>query len=157
MINEKLVRKVLRTLPKRFAHKVTAIEEAHDLTTMRFDELIENLTTFEMMFESMESNKRKGIALQASCEDKEEEDLAETMSLLRSDNKVSNFVAFTARDTKESTVSPTVIDCSTDNMSDDEGDLTEEELMANYQMVFMKLSKLNQAYTAGETERSALM
>ncbi|GAA0146502.1 hypothetical protein LIER_06436 [Lithospermum erythrorhizon] len=26
--NEKLVKKVLRTLPKRFAHKVTTIEEA---------------------------------------------------------------------------------------------------------------------------------
>ncbi|GAA0152259.1 hypothetical protein LIER_10780 [Lithospermum erythrorhizon] len=35
--NEKLVRKVLRTLPKRFAYKVTIIEEAQDLMTMRID------------------------------------------------------------------------------------------------------------------------
>ncbi|GAA0151709.1 hypothetical protein LIER_10369 [Lithospermum erythrorhizon] len=37
MSNEKLVRKVLRTLPKRFANKVTTIKEAQDLTTMRID------------------------------------------------------------------------------------------------------------------------
>ncbi|GAA0168894.1 hypothetical protein LIER_23497 [Lithospermum erythrorhizon] len=80
--NVKLVRKVPRTLPNRFAHKVTAIEEAQDLTTMKYDELIGNLTTFEIMFESSESNKKKGIVLQASCEDKVEEYLAETMSLI---------------------------------------------------------------------------
>ncbi|GAA0186512.1 hypothetical protein LIER_33800 [Lithospermum erythrorhizon] len=62
MSNEKLVRKVLRTLPKRFAHKVTAIKEAQDLTTMRLDELMENLTTFEMSLDDGESSKKKGIA-----------------------------------------------------------------------------------------------
>ncbi|GAA0167276.1 hypothetical protein LIER_43786 [Lithospermum erythrorhizon] len=82
MSNEKLVRKVLRTLSKRFAHKVTVIEEAQDLTTMRIDELIGNLTTFEKMFESSYSNKNVGITLQARCEDKLEEDLDETVSLL---------------------------------------------------------------------------
>ncbi|GAA0155530.1 hypothetical protein LIER_13239 [Lithospermum erythrorhizon] len=42
-------------------------------------------------------------------------------------------------------------------MSDEEGDLTKEELMANYQMLFIKWSKLTRVYTAGETKRSALM
>ncbi|GAA0180968.1 hypothetical protein LIER_30180 [Lithospermum erythrorhizon] len=135
MSNEKLVRKVLRSLPK---------------------------STFEMMFESTESSKRKWIALQTSCEDKEEEDLVETMSLLAnnfnkalkrfnkkpysrgnnpeegSDNKVSNFVAFISRDTQEDDVIPIVNDCPTDIMSDEEGDLTEEELMVNYQMLLEK-------------------
>ncbi|GAA0149222.1 hypothetical protein LIER_36889 [Lithospermum erythrorhizon] len=244
------MRKVVITLPKRFSHKVTAIEEAQDLTTMRFDELIGNLTTFEMMFESTKSNNEKGIALQANYKDKEEEDLTKTMSLLakkfkknlkcfnkktysggnnpavndkwidkgwknskfggsnsgsnqqnkrkgihcrkcegfrhiqvecpnyvknqstsyyttlfndesnkeeESDNKFSNFVAFTARDSKEDMVSPIVIDHSIDNISDDEGDLTEEELMTNYQILFMKLSKLTQAYTTGEIEWSTPM
>ncbi|GAA0144989.1 hypothetical protein LIER_05288 [Lithospermum erythrorhizon] len=82
MSNEKLVKKVLRTLPKRFEHKVTTIEEAHDLKTMRTDELMGNLTTFEVMFESSESNKKKGIPLNESCVSEYEEDLAETMSLL---------------------------------------------------------------------------
>ena len=33
MTNEKLVRKILRSLPKRFAMKVTAIEESQDIPT----------------------------------------------------------------------------------------------------------------------------
>ncbi|GAA0166071.1 hypothetical protein LIER_21318 [Lithospermum erythrorhizon] len=155
------------------------------------------------------------LVIKASCEDKEEEDFTETMSLLAknfnkilkrfnkkpysggnnpgsvkvlvtfkwnaptmsksspkattplsddesdeeegSDNNVNNFVAFTARDTKEDVVISIVNDCPTDTMSDDEGDLTKEELMANYQMMFMKWSKLTRADTAGEIERDALM
>ncbi|GAA0158793.1 hypothetical protein LIER_15730 [Lithospermum erythrorhizon] len=58
--------------------KSQLLRKQHDLTTMRIDELIGNLTNFEMMFESSESNKKKVIALQASCEYKDEEDLAET-------------------------------------------------------------------------------
>jgi len=33
--DEKLVRKILRSLPKKFDMKVTAIEEAHDITSMQ--------------------------------------------------------------------------------------------------------------------------
>ncbi|GAA0149080.1 transmembrane signal receptor [Lithospermum erythrorhizon] len=60
------------------------------------------------------------------------------------------------RDTKEDSVILVVNDCLTCTMSDDEGDLIKEELMANYQII-MKWSKLTRAYTAGETERDALM
>ncbi|GAA0157572.1 hypothetical protein LIER_14812 [Lithospermum erythrorhizon] len=35
MRNEKLITKILRTLPKLFGNKVMTIEEAQDLTTMR--------------------------------------------------------------------------------------------------------------------------
>ncbi|KAK2396297.1 gag-protease polyprotein [Trifolium repens] len=48
---EKLARKILRSLPKRFSMKVTAIEESQDLSTMKVDELIGSLQTFEMTFE----------------------------------------------------------------------------------------------------------
>ncbi|GAA0173417.1 hypothetical protein LIER_41753 [Lithospermum erythrorhizon] len=82
----------IKDIANEFAHKVTTIEEAQDLTTMRIDELIGNLTTFEMMFESSESNKKKGIALQASCEDKDEEDLAETMRIFAKNfNKILKY------------------------------------------------------------------
>ena len=40
---EKLVRKILRSLPKRFEMKVTAIEEAQDICSMKVDELIGSL------------------------------------------------------------------------------------------------------------------
>ncbi|GAA0174826.1 hypothetical protein LIER_28136 [Lithospermum erythrorhizon] len=168
MSNEKLVRKVLRTLPKRFAHKVTAIEEARDLSTMGFDELIGILTIFEMMFDTIEPSKGKVVALHVSSSDKGEENLAETVNMEcegfghiqvecpnyvkkqsksyytipfdeeteeeeQSDNKVTNFVAFTARDTRETAVNPSVNECVTDSMGDEE------------------------AYTSGEAERVLLL
>ena len=48
MSEEKLVRKILRSFPKRFAMKVTAIEEAQDICNLKVDELIGSLHTFEM-------------------------------------------------------------------------------------------------------------
>ncbi|GAA0150752.1 hypothetical protein LIER_09619 [Lithospermum erythrorhizon] len=82
MSNEKLVRKVLRTLPKKFAHKVTTIQEVQDLTTMSLDELIGNLTTFEMSLNERETSKKKGIALKASYVDVNDEELGETINML---------------------------------------------------------------------------
>jgi hypothetical protein len=40
---DKLVKKILRSLPKRFDMKVTAIEEAQNIYTMKVDELIGSL------------------------------------------------------------------------------------------------------------------
>ncbi|GAA0153072.1 hypothetical protein LIER_11394 [Lithospermum erythrorhizon] len=64
--NEKQVRKVLRSIPPRFESKVTSIEEAQDLSIMRLDDLIRNLTTYEMKIDSTEPAKKKGIALSVS-------------------------------------------------------------------------------------------
>ncbi|GAA0184696.1 hypothetical protein LIER_31984 [Lithospermum erythrorhizon] len=41
--------------------------------------------------------------------------------------------------------------------NDDEGELTEEELMGNYQMLFVKWSKPTQAYTTREIKHSNLV
>ncbi|PNX84707.1 gag-protease polyprotein, partial [Trifolium pratense] len=48
MSEEKLVTKILRSLPKRFDMKVTAVEEANDISEMKVDELIGSLKTFEV-------------------------------------------------------------------------------------------------------------
>jgi len=40
---EKLVRKILRSIPKRFDMKVTTIEVAHNISSMKVDELIGSL------------------------------------------------------------------------------------------------------------------
>jgi hypothetical protein len=40
MSDEKLVSKILRSLPKKFDMKVCAIEEAQDIGSMKVDELI---------------------------------------------------------------------------------------------------------------------
>lgn len=91
MSEEKLVRKVLRSLPKRFIYKVTAIEEAKDISTMKLEELMGSLRTFEMNFEMNDEHqntepKTKGIALKADLSNEnggsEEEELARTISLL---------------------------------------------------------------------------
>ncbi|GAA0186577.1 hypothetical protein LIER_33865 [Lithospermum erythrorhizon] len=80
--SEKQVRKVLRSIPPRFESKVTAIEEARDLSVMWLDDLIGNLTTYEMKINSTEPAKKKGIALSVGYKEGDDEDLKETMSLL---------------------------------------------------------------------------
>jgi hypothetical protein len=71
MSDEKLVRKILRSLPKRFDRKVTAIEEAQDIASMKVEELVGSLQTFEMNI-SDKTEKKKGIAFVSSTEIEEE-------------------------------------------------------------------------------------
>ncbi|KAI3465123.1 hypothetical protein Pfo_021786 [Paulownia fortunei] len=62
----KLIRETLRSLLERFAYKVIAIEESHDITKMRLDELIGSLQTFQM---NLKQNKReKEVALQVDVQ-----------------------------------------------------------------------------------------
>ncbi|GAA0184027.1 hypothetical protein LIER_31341 [Lithospermum erythrorhizon] len=68
---------------------------------------------------------------------------------------VSNFVSFTAAISKKDSDTPTVTHSACHD-SEDEGEITEEELMANYQMLFDKWSKLTEAYTLKEDERQKL-
>ena len=43
-----LVRKIVRVLPDRFNVKLTAMEEAKDFSTMKVEELMGSLRTFEL-------------------------------------------------------------------------------------------------------------
>ena len=63
--NSDLVRKILRSLPKSWEAKVTAIQEAKDLTKFPLDELIGSLMTHEiqMLENEDESKKKMRIAL----------------------------------------------------------------------------------------------
>ncbi|CAM8902304.1 unnamed protein product [Rhodiola kirilowii] len=45
---ERLASKILRSLPPRFAMKVTAIKEMHDITKLKLDELMGSLRTYEI-------------------------------------------------------------------------------------------------------------
>jgi hypothetical protein len=69
MSDAKLVRKILRSLPKRFDMKVTAIEEAHDINTMKVDELIGSLETFELAINERGDKKSKSIAFASNTDD----------------------------------------------------------------------------------------
>ncbi|TYK30726.1 gag-proteinase polyprotein [Cucumis melo var. makuwa] len=66
----KIVCKLLRSLPRKFDMKVTAIEEAHNITTLKLDELFKSLPTFEMAISDRESKKGKGIAFKSIYEKK---------------------------------------------------------------------------------------
>ena len=52
----KLVRKTLRSLSKRFAYKVAVVKKAHDVSTMRLDELMGSFLTFEL---NQKQNKKE--------------------------------------------------------------------------------------------------
>ena len=60
-LDTKLVKKTLRSLPERFAYKVIAIEEARDVSTMKLDELMGSLHTFELNLK--QNKKEKSISL----------------------------------------------------------------------------------------------
>ncbi|CAM8993893.1 unnamed protein product [Rhodiola kirilowii] len=63
---ERMVSKVFRSLPPRFAMKVTAIEEMHDISKLKLDELKGSLRTYEMnQKHKVQPRDGKGIALKA--------------------------------------------------------------------------------------------
>ncbi|XP_050935354.1 uncharacterized protein LOC127144011 isoform X1 [Cucumis melo] len=66
ILDSKIMRKVLRSLPKKFDMKVNAIEEAHDITTLKLDELFGSLLMFEMATADRESKKDKRIAFKST-------------------------------------------------------------------------------------------
>ncbi|XP_073120251.1 uncharacterized protein [Henckelia pumila] len=55
--NERLVSKVLRSVPKRFYTKVCAMDESKDTSIMGLDELISSLRTYEMEMEAKDDTK----------------------------------------------------------------------------------------------------
>ena len=78
---EKLARKILRSLPKRFNMKVTAIEESQDLSTMKVDELIGSLQTFEMSLDDKPEKKMKNLAFKSE-ESQTDDELSEALAYL---------------------------------------------------------------------------
>ncbi|GAA0184764.1 hypothetical protein LIER_32052 [Lithospermum erythrorhizon] len=135
MSNKKLVRKVLRTLPKKFAHKVT------------------NGSGFDHYEE-----EGIGIALKATLVGVNDEDLAETMNLLAKNFKNnSQKVQQETIPWKCVITKPTIIDFDTvdDNNEDDE-EMTEEELLENYQLMYTKWMELTMVYTKVDVEKYKL-
>ena len=66
----KIVRKVLRSLPKRFHAKITAIEESKDIDKIPLTKLVGNLQTYELGLSRIgKSGKGKNMALRAKSSD----------------------------------------------------------------------------------------
>ena len=82
--DSKIVRKILRSLPKSFRAKVTAIEESKDLDEIKVQELIGSLQTYELSLPSQRKSKylalktinEKVEAQDSSDEDEVEKDVA---------------------------------------------------------------------------------
>ena len=73
ILEPKIVRKVLRSLPERFHDKITAIEESKDIDKVPLTELISNLQTYELgLIRIGKSGKGKSIALKAKSSDTDE-------------------------------------------------------------------------------------
>ncbi|XP_073035350.1 uncharacterized protein [Primulina eburnea] len=64
--NERLVSKVLLSLPERFDIKICAIDEAKDTTQIALEDLISSLYIFEMNMDMQKKDKGKTIAFQVS-------------------------------------------------------------------------------------------
>ncbi|KAH6762795.1 hypothetical protein C2S52_020228 [Perilla frutescens var. hirtella] len=86
-----------------FAYKVTAIEEAKDVSKMKLQELMGPLRTFEMGLTDEETAQKKSIAFQAGSSSDvpnnvpDKQDLAESIALL-----IKNFSKFVKRYEKSS-------------------------------------------------------
>jgi len=81
--------KILRSLPKKFDMKVTTIEKARDISSMKFDEWIGSLQNFEITVDNKTDKRGKGIAFTSSVDSVEtqgnhedDEDMSESLALL---------------------------------------------------------------------------
>ena len=75
--NSDLIRKVLRSLPRSWEPKVTANQEAKDLSSYPLDELLGSLMTHELTMQQRsneDSKKKKTITLKATTSALSEED-----------------------------------------------------------------------------------
>ena len=73
ILEPKIVRKVLRSLPERFHAKITVIEESKDIDKIPLMELVGNLQTYELGLSRIgKSGKSKRMALKAKSSDMNE-------------------------------------------------------------------------------------
>ncbi|KAA0046182.1 zf-CCHC domain-containing protein/UBN2 domain-containing protein [Cucumis melo var. makuwa] len=90
-----MFRKILMFLPKTWDAKVTAIQEAKDLTKLPLEELIGSLMTHEIIMEEHledESKKKKSIALNTISLELEDEDDLDEDDIVYFSRKYKNFI-----------------------------------------------------------------
>ncbi|KAK2354134.1 gag-protease polyprotein [Trifolium repens] len=120
---EKLVRKILRSLPRKFDMKVTAIEEAQDISSMKVDELIGSLQTFELYINER-SEMKNNISKNGNVQRKGEPD----------DETVEHIAAFTGRYESDE-------DSCDEDITFDEFASTYKELLTRYEEMCRILEK----------------
>jgi hypothetical protein len=63
MTDAKIVKKILRSLPPRFIPQVAAITQSQDLETMRVEELVGSLQTFELLLPKPQNSKNLALKI----------------------------------------------------------------------------------------------
>ena len=71
ILEPKIVRKVLKSLPERFHAKITVVEESKDIDKIPLTELVGNLHTYELGLTRIEKSS-KSMALKAKSSDTDE-------------------------------------------------------------------------------------
>ena len=69
---ERMVRKMLRSLPKMFDMKVTTIEEVHDIGVLKLENLVSSLLTYELAAKEKIEKRKKSISLVTNTTESEE-------------------------------------------------------------------------------------
>ncbi|KAG7599440.1 Ribonuclease H-like superfamily [Arabidopsis suecica] len=80
--DKKLVKKLLRCLPSRFESKRTAMGTSLDTDTIEFEEVVGMLQAYELEITTGKGGSSKGLALTASGERNEIQELKDEMSLM---------------------------------------------------------------------------
>ena len=92
ILEPKIVKKVLRSLPERFHAKIMAIEESKDIDKIPLTELVGNLQTYKLGLTRIgKSGKGKSMALKAKSNDTEQS----------SDNEDSKIKSYITRQFKK--------------------------------------------------------
>ena len=88
MTKEMLVIKILRSLPKKYDMKVTVIEEAQDLSTLKGNGLIGSLQIFEVDIDGRSEKMKKDVSFVSNSQDCEDHGKKDT------EKSLSNSIAF---------------------------------------------------------------
>ena len=74
ILEPKIIRKILKSLPERFNAKITTIEESKDLVFIHLTKLIENLQNYELGLARVgKGGKGKNMALKTKNDDDDED------------------------------------------------------------------------------------
>ncbi|KAK0585145.1 hypothetical protein LWI29_023944 [Acer saccharum] len=107
---ERINWKILRSLPKRFNAKVTAIEESKNVDLMRVDELLGSLQTYELGFKP--KIEGKGIALKVTNEESEDD----VACMVRTFKKFLKNICSKREEVKKKITPKEVVDCKDKSM-----------------------------------------
>ena len=102
IVEPKIFRKILRSIPKRFHAKITVIEEVKDIDQIPLTELVGNLQTYEMGLGKMRKGGTsrnmalKGIEEESDDSEDEDEDEDEDSTFIA--NEIIKLLQFRKKD-----------------------------------------------------------